>query len=304
MRPSHTCIYSWELRRGRSRIAQPRTSQGTIGTHTRTGRWHEREGPTPARAPDPGLRFEKASLLSGSWSHPEGTVMGGHSHCPFPGKTWILIRDIPCCPLETQPVVTSIPRGPAVSQAVLSLLPPAPCLPLLWGTQTLRQRRLSPQPALCPEPVSGPTWNLDDWPGAQPHGESPVLSGCPECPPLCVVAVSPRALPSLPPSPSFVSPPSSSCLSCFAFTFLYSDKKTRNKPGSQVPQCGVQSAACGVGQPLSQSRGCPAQLPPAMATRWQWCGILAGTWLSQERGGGAGAEAGLPPVLHLDTPHR
>lgn len=24
--------------------------------------------------------------------------MGGHSHCPFPGKTWIPIRDVPMLP--------------------------------------------------------------------------------------------------------------------------------------------------------------------------------------------------------------
>lgn len=166
--------------------------------------------------PDPGLRFGKASLLSGSWRHPEGTVMGGHSHCPFPGKTWILIRDIPCCPLETQPVVTRTPRGPRWAGLPAGGQPGCPEPPASWallatplGTQTLRQTRPSPQPALCPELVSGPTWNLDNWPGAQPPMESPLSClAAPSVPHFVSLQCRPfqRALPSLPPSPSFVLP--------------------------------------------------------------------------------------------------
>lgn len=44
------------------------------------------------------------------------------------------------------------------SKAVLSLLPPAPSLLLFWGTQTLQQMRLSPQPSLYPELAPGGSW--------------------------------------------------------------------------------------------------------------------------------------------------
>nr|KAF6330936.1 sterile alpha motif domain containing 10 [Myotis myotis] len=49
------------------------------------------------------------------------------------GKTWILIRDIPCCPLETQPVVTSTPRGPRWAGLPAEGQPGSPEPPASWS---------------------------------------------------------------------------------------------------------------------------------------------------------------------------
>lgn len=112
-----------------------------------------------------------------------------------------------------------------------------------------------------------------------PHPESLrgsplVLCGCSECPPP--VPSGYRPFQSAPPIPSPFSllcfaPNLLSCLPCFAFTFLHSEKKTRNKPGFQVPQCGVRLQpaglrACRVGRALGGPepgrRGCRAPHRP------------------------------------------
>lgn len=141
-----------------------------------------------------------------------------------------------------------------------------------------------------------------------PVGSPIVLSGCPERPPPCTVTMSPfpGAPPSSAPSPSFVLPllphraPVLSSLFCVYF--LYSDKKRpeinlilkcpRVVSGSSQLAC--RGGRVGSPHPESGRKGCQAQLPPAEATRGQWCHTLAGCLLTLEVGaGGPEAEAGL-----------